>query len=87
MEILFFFILTKMRKDILIAALNNMFSDRLRDIFKIDLITYSRSEEITAIQSFLNELAKNGYIEILKPIDTCENMEPCIRLKSRIPLP
>lgn len=75
-----------MEKRVLIRALNNMFADRLSDIFKIDLITYSRSKEIEVIQSFINKLAQNGYIEIIKPIAACEDMEPCIRLKSRIPL-
>jgi hypothetical protein len=76
-----------MRNDILAAACTNMYCDRLTDIFKIDVITYSRTENINEIQNLLNRWENEGYLQILKPIKDCANREPCIRLLKIIPLP
>ena len=76
-----------MRNDILAAALTNMYYDRLTDIFKKDLITYSRTEDLNLIQGKLSDWERSGYLEILKPIKECEMMEPCIRLLGPVPLP
>lgn len=64
-----------------------MFYDRLTDIFKKDLITYSGSDDLEEIQSKLSDWERSGYLEILKPIKKCEMMEPCIRLLGPVPLP
>lgn len=64
-----------------------MFYDRLTDIFKKDLITYSGTDDLDKIQNKLSDWQHAGYLKILKPIRECENMEPCIRLLSKILVP
>lgn len=64
-----------------------MFHDRIRDVSKRTVRTYSRTEDENEIQNKLNEWEVAGYIKILKPIEECENLEPCIRLITRISIP
>jgi len=76
-----------MRIDVLAAALTNMYYDRLTDIFKIDLMTYSKSTDVKKVQHQLEEWACAGHLVILKPLDACKDREPCIRLLEPLPLP
>jgi hypothetical protein len=63
-----------------------MYYDRLTDIFKIDLTTYSESTDSDEIQLKLGEWERAGYLVILKPVKQCADREPCIRLLGPIPL-
>lgn len=63
-----------------------MYYDRITDIFKIDIIVYSGTDEINAIQEVLNDWERSGYLIILKPINDCMDREPCIRLVKPLPV-
>jgi hypothetical protein len=76
-----------MRETELSKGLNNLFNDRIRDVTKKTILVYSRTEVETEIQNKLDEWAKLGFIEILKPIVEANSFEPCIRLITRITLP
>jgi hypothetical protein len=72
-----------MRKDILMEALNYLYDDRVYKVYKKTILTYSRAT-IEESQTMLNELEKAGYLEIIKPLAECEDLEKCIRLIKRI---
>lgn len=57
-----------------------MYADRLINIYKVDIMTYSKSSDESIVQSQLNRWAETGLIEIIKPLAQCEDMEPCIKL-------
>ncbi len=57
-----------------------MYADRLTDIFKIDVVTYSLCSNLVEIQFTLDKWQNKGLLKILKPLAECEDMEPCIRL-------
>ena len=64
----------------LASGLDIMYADRIREVFKVDLMTYSESSDEAAVQNQLNEWAEKGLVEILKPLAECKAMEPCIKL-------
>ena len=69
-----------MRADVLASGLDNLYANRAYEIFKKDVATYSKTENLNAIQIQLFEWQNQGYIEILKPLEDCEELEPCIKL-------
>jgi hypothetical protein len=64
-----------------------MYYDRLTDIFRFDVIVYSRTDNLEEIQKQLNEWENAGYLTVLKPIHDCMDQEACIRLLGPVPLP
>jgi hypothetical protein len=65
---------------VLSAGLDNMYADRLTDIFKIDIVTYSLCSDLVEIQFTLDEWQKKGFLKILKPLAECKDKEPYIKL-------
>ena len=57
---------------------------RIRDVFEVDVMTYSESSNKEAVQNQLNQWAKSAFIEIVKPLAEFKDMEPCIKLLGRI---
>lgn len=76
-----------MEESVLSRALTNMFINRISNISRRTIFIYSNFTAIDEIQRILDNWAHEGHIKILKPIDECEDMEPCIRLLRAIPLP
>ena len=72
-----------MGKEALASILDNLYADRVENVEKFTIMTYSKASDQEA-QEILNEWAQAGYIEIIKPLSECEKMEPCIRLVSFI---
>lgn len=75
-----------MRSDILAAALNNLFWDRVSEVSKRTIEIYSKTKVLNTIESQLKEWERSGYLQVIKPLAACKDNEPCIRLLSVIPL-
>jgi hypothetical protein len=70
----------KVKTDVLASGLDIMYADRIREVSKIDVMTYSESHEEGLIQNQLNQWSEKGLVEIIKPLAQCKDREPCIKL-------
>lgn len=70
---------------VLINALNNLHSDRAYDICRKKILTYSHSKNINTIQMQLKEWHSAGYLQVIKPIGECKELDICVHLLTRIP--
>jgi hypothetical protein len=68
----------------LASGLDIMYADRVREIFKFDVMVYARTVDEYAVQEQLKNWQEAGCIEIIKPLAECKDMEPCIKLLSWI---
>jgi hypothetical protein len=76
-----------MRSDVLASALTHLYNDRLTEIHTKDILTYSHTADMAAIQTQLEEWKRAGYLVILKPVKDCADREPCVRLLGSVPIP
>ena len=60
--------------------MDGLYADRAYEVERRSILIYSESHEVEEIQLYLDQLAKLGKIEIIKPLDECEEMDKCIRL-------
>ena len=67
-------------KRLLKNGLDGLYADRVYEIERRSILIYAESYEVKEIQSYLDQLAELGKIEIIKPLDECEEMDKCIRL-------
>lgn len=61
-------------------ALDDLYADRVSDVFKQTIVNYSRSVDEDEIQAQLDAWAQAGFIQVIKPLSECHEMDKCIKL-------